>query len=1600
MKTKPLNVIHFMKISNEFVVHGRSFYRLSFLFLLLITTNLFAQTNDQRAENMQNGLLNNFMSADHSYYKNNSSTDNNPYGYGYWVAAHALENLADAYQRTRNTVYRDRMKSIIAGIRKYNNYGAGTYHNDYYDDLEWLGLATFNCYNATKDPEFLDAVHQIWAEIKTGYKNGAMSWRKGCTTPCNNSIANSPAIVIAVKLYQLEGDASNLQMAKDIHAWMKANVFNANGGIWDAPGNHNEGWQFSYNSGMFIAACLELSIVTGQQSYVDDGIKACEFMMNFRNYNGGVFFLNETGQGDGGLFKGIFAKYFIEFVRLGNLTAAQKARYLQEIYFTANYAWTNAVNKSNFLISPDWSKLPSTSIDLSTEVSGVHLFESVASLNKVHVYQNINYSGFYSQLPVGNYTLAQLQARGVVDNDITSLSVPNGYTVTVYENDNFTGASKTFTANSGWLADWNDRITSLKIADAGGLVTVYQDVNYGGYSAGFDVGDYTLAQLQAKGVLDNDITSFKIPEGYKITVYDGDNFTGTSADFTGNVGWIGTDWNDKTTSLKVRTNGATNMAGIYYIQNRNSGLYMDVWGASTTDGANIAQGNYNGDANQQFQFNHLGDGTYQVLATHSMKSVEIDAIKTTDGANVQQSTYNGTPNQQFIVFPTGDGYYKLIAKHSAKVVEVANAGTANGNNIDQFTNSNQTSGQWKFVAPVAINGTGDGLTGSYFNGMNFETAKLSRKDGAVNFNWGNGSPDPSVTVDQFSARWTGQIQPRYSGIYTFYVTNDDGGRLYINNQLLIDKWRNDGGTEVTGTMLLKAGQKYDIKMEYFENGGGAKAKLEWSGLLQSREVVPTSQLYSNPAPTVLITSPANNASLSAPATVTINANASDNGSVTKVDFFNGTTLLGSDNTSPYSFAWTNVAIGTYTLTAIATDNSGAFTISAPVIVTVKQDQNIGNGDGLTGNYFNGKNFETPRYSRKDATVNFNWANGSPDASVNIDQFSARWTGQIQPKYSETYTFYVTTDDGGRLWINNQLIIDKWKDDGGTVVSGTISLTAGQKYDIKLEYYENGGGAKAILEWSSSSQARQVVPQTQLYSNALPVVTITSPANNSNSTAPANISLAVTASDADGSVSKVDYYNGTTLIASTTSPFTFAWNNVAAGTYTITAIATDNRGGVTVSAPVSVTVNAATVATVYQDCNYGGYAVSLGVGNYTMSQLVALGAKDNDLSSIKVQSGYEVILYADDNFGGASLVITSNNSCVVGNSFNDIATSLKVMKVPANNPPSVSITSPANNASFNAPASITFTANATDSDGSVSKVEFFNGSQSIGVATTSPFKVTWSNVAAGTYSITAKATDNSNAVTSSGTISITVKAVVSNNPPAVSITTPTNNATYNAPASVTFSANASDSDGSVSKVEYFNGSQSIGVATTSPYTVSWTNVAAGTYTITAKATDNSNSVTTSAAISITVKSVTTNTCSGLPQYVENGGYTDGSKVQNSGSSYQCKPYPYSGWCNGTAWAYAPGTGAYWTDAWTLVGSCTATATTPGMAVISPNPATDYITINVGESSTVTIINSQGAVVMTQAVSANGTLNISSLLSGVYSVKIATSATVITTMLSKN
>src|SRR5437773_250018 len=138
------------------------------------------------------------------------------------------------------------------------------------------------------------------------------------------------------------------------------------------------------------------------------------------------------------------------------------------------------------------------------------------------------------------------------------------------------------------------------------------------------------------------------------------------------------------------------------------------------------------------------------------------------------------------------------------------------------------------------------------------------------------------------------------------------------------------------------------------------------------------------------------------------------------------------------------------------------------------------GTGLRGEYFDNRDFTAPKLTRVDPTVNFNWGTGSPDPAIGSDTFSVRWTGRVSPRFSETYRFYTTSDDGVRLWVNGQLLIDNFTDHGPTENSGTIALTAEAVYDIRMEFYENGGGATATLSWSSPSVSKRIIPTTRLF----------------------------------------------------------------------------------------------------------------------------------------------------------------------------------------------------------------------------------------------------------------------------------------------------------------------------------------------------------------------------------------------------------------------------------------------------------------------------------------------------------------------------------------
>ncbi|HEV2329859.1 MAG TPA: PA14 domain-containing protein [Verrucomicrobiae bacterium] len=138
----------------------------------------------------------------------------------------------------------------------------------------------------------------------------------------------------------------------------------------------------------------------------------------------------------------------------------------------------------------------------------------------------------------------------------------------------------------------------------------------------------------------------------------------------------------------------------------------------------------------------------------------------------------------------------------------------------------------------------------------------------------------------------------------------------------------------------------------------------------------------------------------------------------------------------------------------------------------------GSLNGLYAQYYNGTNFNLHVLDKLDSTVNFNWTN-PPVNGCGRNCYSVNWTGYVTPLYSQTYTFYTQSDDGVRLWVNGVELVNDWTIHGSKQDSGTIVLTAGQKYSIQMQYFQNYGGAVAQLSWSSSSQSKQIIPSSQL-----------------------------------------------------------------------------------------------------------------------------------------------------------------------------------------------------------------------------------------------------------------------------------------------------------------------------------------------------------------------------------------------------------------------------------------------------------------------------------------------------------------------------------------
>jgi chitinase len=191
----------------------------------------------------------------------------------------------------------------------------------------------------------------------------------------------------------------------------------------------------------------------------------------------------------------------------------------------------------------------------------------------------------------------------------------------------------------------------------------------------------------------------------------------------------------------------------------------------------------------------------------------------------------------------------------------------------------------------------------------------------------------------------------------------------------------------------------------------------------------------------------------------------------------------------------------------------------------------------------------------------------------------------------------------------------------------------------------------------------------------------------------------------------------------------------------------------------------------------------------------------------------------------------------------------VVNVTVDNFPSVTLTSPTNNARFIAGANINLAATAADGSDAIASVQFFQGTNLLGGVTSAPYSFTWSNAPAGAYALTAQATDLGGLMTTSAVVNIMVAGITLTNPP--------NNDVFAAPASATLGVAVTD-NASITQVQFFQGTNSLGIVTSPPYTVNWTGATPGVYTLTATGRDATGFVFTSAPVTVIVDTNPTTT----------------------------------------------------------------------------------------------------------------------------------------------
>ena len=312
-----------------------------------------------------------------NFYPLESEKDNETFNY--WWIAHTTEVRIDAYERTKDQKFLTLAIETYAYNKKRNH---GTLIHDYYDDMLWNALAGFRLYQCTNKMEYLEDAKLVWEDlVTTGWNDicgGGFAWRKP-QMYYKNTPVNAPFIILSTWLYQELNEEKYLTWAIKTFDWLKKVLVRENSFVEDGINRENDGkidtqWQFTYNQGVYIGGCLELFKITEESKFFEEA--ANNIKATFEILGDGKIIQDRTeGMGDDGLFKGIFYRYFTDFILL-----AKEETYRDFILEAVELLAGNAKIDNHLLMGMDWYKPQNGKIPFSAQLSGMIAIEMAAKL--------------------------------------------------------------------------------------------------------------------------------------------------------------------------------------------------------------------------------------------------------------------------------------------------------------------------------------------------------------------------------------------------------------------------------------------------------------------------------------------------------------------------------------------------------------------------------------------------------------------------------------------------------------------------------------------------------------------------------------------------------------------------------------------------------------------------------------------------------------------------------------------------------------------------------------------------------------------------------------------------------------------------------------------------------------------------------------------------------------------------------------------------------------------------------------------------------------------------------------------------------------------